>query len=396
MKNKFIINYLILLLIFFNYSDCWSNNSQKNIIKQIIANSKSGNLNINIISSKKSNYKIFTLDNPDRLVLDFKDAKLDKKIFHPKFSSLSSFRSATKDSGIRIVFELNAKVKIIDFASKLNQNHYIDINLLIEDQNNKKYSLKNLDNLIEKTAFKENKKIITKKSTIYKKPVKKKKIIVIDAGHGGKDPGAIGGYYKTQEKKVTLAFAKEIKDYMKKYSDFKVYLTRDTDHFISLDGRVKKSQKLNADLFISIHADSAKNRKASGLSIYTLSENSSDKEAAKLAEKENKSDIIGGVNFSSTSKDILKILIDLSQRSVMNDSAKFAEFTIKNLAKKGIKVKQNTHRFAGFRVLTAPDVPSILIELGYLSNKNDERNLNSSSYRKKFAKEITNIIKGYF
>ncbi len=109
------------------------------------------------------------------------------------------------------------------------------------------------------------------------------------------------------------------------------------------------------------------------MSIYTLSEKSSDKEAAKLAEKENKSDIIGGINLSAASDDILKILIDLSQRSTMNNSAEFAEFAIKKLAKKNINVRQNTHRFAGFRVLTAPDVPSVLIELGYLSNKKDEK-----------------------
>ena len=195
---------------------------------------------------------------------------------------------------------------------------------------------------------------------------------------------------------VTLAFAKEIKSYLDENDKFKIYLTRDSDYFISLNGRVEKSRNLKADLFISIHADSAENSDATGLSIYTLSEKSSDKQAERLAKKENKSDIIGGVNFSNTSGDILNTLIALSQRNTMNNSSQFAQYTILNLQSNGINIKHNTHRFAGFRVLTAPDVPSVLIELGYLTNKEDEENLNNIDYRRKFAKIMSKIVDGYF
>jgi len=222
----------------------------------------------------------------------------------------------------------------------------------------------------------------------------RKHVIVIDPGHGGADPGTIGGS-GIYEKNITIAMARQIKSTLEQSGRYKVVLTRDRDVFIRLRDRVNISRKAGAELFLSIHADSIKNRGISGSSVYTLSENASDKEAALLAEKENKVDLIAGIDLSGESQEVTNILIDLAQRESMNESAKFANILVQELKRKS-NVLRNTHRFAGFAVLKAPDVPSVLLELGFLSNKTDERNLRSKAYRQKIATSILAGIDYYF
>ena len=159
--------------------------------------------------------------------------------------------------------------------------------------------------------------------------------------------------------------------------------------------RVKIARKYDADIFLSIHADSAKNRRATGLSVYTLSERASDKEAAALAEKENKADIVAGLNFAEHSKEVSDILLNLAQRETMNRSAELATFIASEM-RKSTHTLQNTHRFAGFAVLKAPDVPSVLMELGYLSNRTEEKQLQRRDYRARLAKSAVNAIDRYF
>ncbi len=211
-------------------------------------------------------------------------------------------------------------------------------------------------------------------------PVKetKKPLIVLDPGHGGQDPGAIGAK-KTREKDVTLAMAKHLREQLLRTGRYRVVLTRDNDTYIPLQGRVDIARKANADVFISLHADSNPRPDARGLSVYTLSETASDDEAAALAEQENKSDIIAGLDLNTADEDVASILIDLTQRETMNKSAILADTIVETLHPKVIKLT-STHRFAGFRVLKAPDVPSVLIELGFLSNAQDERLLQSKEY----------------
>jgi N-acetylmuramoyl-L-alanine amidase len=222
----------------------------------------------------------------------------------------------------------------------------------------------------------------------------KRKIIVLDAGHGGVDPGAIG-YRGTYEKKITLEMARELKEELEKNSKYKVYLTRNRDIFIPLRDRVKIARKYDADLFISIHADSAKNRKAKGLSVYTLSQTASDKEAEALAEKENKADIVAGLNFADHTKEVSDILISLAQRETNNSSSEFANFLSSEMSK-SVRTVSNTHRSAGFAVLKAPDLPSVLLELGYLSNPEEEKLLQQDEYQNKIAWGIYNGIQEYF
>ncbi len=223
------------------------------------------------------------------------------------------------------------------------------------------------------------------------KPVaeEKKPLIVIDAGHGGQDPGAIG-VHKTQEKDITLNYAKALREGLLRTGRYRVALTREDDRFIVLPERVSIARKMKADMFISLHADSNPRAEARGFSIYTLSETASDDESAALAERENKADIIPGIDLSGTDADVASILIDLTQRETMNKSAKFADIVVDNLHR-GITKLPKTHRYAGFRVLKAPDIPSVLVELGFLSNEQDERLLLTSEYRERV---VSSLVKG--
>jgi len=221
-----------------------------------------------------------------------------------------------------------------------------------------------------------------------------KRIIFIDPGHGGVDPGAIGAL-GTYEKHITMSMAQELKAEINKTGKFKALLTRKRDVFVPLRERVARARNGNADLFISIHADASKNPKTGGFSVYTLSERASDRETAALAERENKADLIAGINFSKETPEISNILIDLTRRLSMNESAKFAILLVKKMSQH-TKLLRNTHRFAGFAVLKAPDVPSVLVELGFLSNPRDEKALKSKKYRAKLAKGIVRAIISYF
>lgn len=224
------------------------------------------------------------------------------------------------------------------------------------------------------------------------KPIKR--IIVVDPGHGGVDPGTIGRA-GTQEKDITLALSVELKRQLEATGRYTVLLTRQGDVFMALRDRTAFARNANADLFLSIHADSISDVDTRGGSVYTLSERASDVEAAALAAKENKADIIGGVDLSRENGDVANILIDLAQRETMNHSAQFANILIDELGQ-SIMLLRNTHRFAGFAVLKAPDVPAALFELGYLSNRTDETLLRKPAHRAKVAGAIVRAIDRYF
>ena len=226
------------------------------------------------------------------------------------------------------------------------------------------------------------------------RPSAHRPLVVIDPGHGGVDPGAQSrhGIY---EKHVVLALSREISRQLTASGRYRAALTRDRDVFIRLRDRVAIARKKGADIFISVHADSIRNSKVSGPSVYTLSEKASDKEAAELAERENKADLIAGMDLSHESADVANILIDLAQRESMNQSARFAGHLVSELGNK-TEVLPRPHRFAGFAVLKAPDLPSVLLETGFLSNSDDERRLTSKSYRRQLASAIVAAIDRYF
>ena len=220
-------------------------------------------------------------------------------------------------------------------------------------------------------------------------------LVVIDAGHGGHDPGAISPHGGQLEKDVTLSIAKSVRDEMLKSGRVRVALTRDTDKFIVLQDRFQLARKLRADLFISIHADSAESPEATGGTVYTLSEVASDREAQRLAARENKANIINGINLGGADANVSSILIDLTQRETMNVSADFAKLLLREAAP-NMRIRGNSHRFASFIVLKAPDTPSVLFETGYLSNEADVTFLASQSGQGKVARALANAIQVHF
>jgi N-acetylmuramoyl-L-alanine amidase len=224
-------------------------------------------------------------------------------------------------------------------------------------------------------------------------PKRGKPLIVIDPGHGGIDPGAVGA--TINEKQLTLAVAKALKKELEDTGNFRVLLTRSRDVYIPLRERFGLAREKGADLFISLHADSHNNPLTRGASVYTLSEKASDAESEALAAKENKSDIIAGVDLSKQSNVVSNILIDLAQRDTKNMSTRFASLLVREL-KDQTMLLGNTHRFAGFAVLKAPDVPSVLIEMGYISSSKDEALLSSSGHQKKLARAVRQAVENYF
>lgn len=220
-----------------------------------------------------------------------------------------------------------------------------------------------------------------------------KPMIVIDAGHGGVDPGALGD--GVMEKNVTLAVALALKKELLASGRYRVKLTRETDIYIPLRDRFKVARDSGADLFISLHADSHNDPFMRGASVYTLSETASDAEAADLANQENKSDIIAGVDLSKQSGMVTDILIDLAQRDTINQSNTFAVDLVSEL-KTDTLMLEHSHRSAGFAVLKAPDVPSVLIEMGYISSEKDQALLTDKPHQTKLARAVRRAIDDYF
>lgn len=221
-------------------------------------------------------------------------------------------------------------------------------------------------------------------------------VVVIDAGHGGKDVGTISVLGpRRYEKDAVLAVAKAIKKELDASGRVRAVLTRGDDTYLRHRDRFELARRNRAELFISVHADSAPVPTASGATVYTLSETASDVEAARLAAKENRSDVIAGVDLGTESGEVSDILIDLAQRETMNTSAEFAAALQREL-RQDIKVRSQFHRFAGFLVLKAPDVPSVLLETGYLSNEEDSRFLFSPEGQRRIAKGVRRAVEAHF
>lgn len=221
-------------------------------------------------------------------------------------------------------------------------------------------------------------------------------LVVIDAGHGGHDPGAISAATGLREKDVTLAVARAIRVELIRSGRVRVALTREDDRFLVLGERSEIAHGIKADLFISIHADSAgPSSPANGATIYTLSEVASDREAQLLAQRENRADIINGVNLGRQRNEVASILLDLAQRETMETSAGFANL-LKREATGLIPLRADAHRMAGFVVLRAPDTPSILLEVGYLTNADDAERLASDAGRQNIARSIRRAVEIHF
>lgn len=222
----------------------------------------------------------------------------------------------------------------------------------------------------------------------------RKKVVAIDPGHGGIDPGAIG-QDGTYEKHITLAAAHQLKTRLESTGRYKVVLTRDDDDSLALRRRTEIAHAAAADIFMSLHADSIHDPAIRGLSVYTLSDKASDAEAEALAAHENQADIIIGMDLSQQTAEVRNILVDLAQRESRNLATHLASKLIGELQRE-VRLLPNTHRFAGFAVLKSPDIPSVLIEMGYLSNHTDETSLKKDAYRAKLMAAILRGLDQYF
>lgn len=441
---------LFLCLIYF----ILSNNlfAKQNEILDIRLNTEKNNERIVIESKNKINFNAFLLRNPYRLVVDLQNTSTGVKA--PSFKSNNVVDQVRigkfSEYDTRLVFDLNIKVNLVrsfylaptssnplhrivvdlsfnsvdlqneDLIGKLiEENNLYDVepnilNSLIDDilAENSKQSLNNLideilvenyeeKNLgtIKKVSSTSKPKVIATKSNVAKYNVSKtnnrKPRIIIDAGHGGKDPGTIGTR-GTKEKIITLTYAKSLKQALDKTNKYKTYMTRSQDFYVELRERVSIARRYKGDLFISIHADSSPNKNARGISIYTLSQTASDTRTAQLAQKENKADIIGGLNLYGEYQDTINTLVDISRHQAMNDSKIFAKILKEQFTKQNIKGLGNMVKHANFAVLTAADMPSILLELGFLSNKTDERMIRSYGYKTKVVNAMVNAINSYF
>jgi N-acetylmuramoyl-L-alanine amidase len=223
---------------------------------------------------------------------------------------------------------------------------------------------------------------------------RKPRVVMLDPGHGGIDPGAIG-VSGTYEKGIALATAAEAARRLEAMGRYRVLMTRASDEFIPLQERVALAQSAGAELFMSVHADANRDHHIHGASVYTLSEQASDAEAADLATRENRSDRVAGIDLSGHEPIVSEILFDLARRQTNNMSQRFAQALVFELGR-DVALLDNTHRSAGFAVLKAPDIPSALVELGCLSNAYEERELRQPSYQLRLAAGLARSVDDYF
>jgi N-acetylmuramoyl-L-alanine amidase len=387
LKNYF----LFILLLFISF-----NSFSANEVKATRLWPAPDYTRITIESTSKINNDQMMLQNPERIVIDLKGISMNKALKNlatkvkpndPNILNIRVGQFTPKVSRIVIDLKNSAKVKIFSLPPVKS---YQD-RLVIDVYPAEKDDLTNLLNKIE------TKKIVEKqKVPLIKEKAKKKKqvVVAIDAGHGGEDPGAIGKK-GTKEKKIVLQIAKKLKGLINADPTMKAYLVRDSDYFIPLKKRVSKARKVKADIFVSIHADAFRKRNVSGSSVFALSERGATSAFAKfIANKENEADLIGGVSIDDKDPVLAKTLLDLSQSATINDSLKLANYVLKEIKKVNNLHKQYPEQ-AGFAVLKAPDIPSILVETAFLSNPREERQLRSSKFQKKLAKAIYLGTKNY-
>ncbi|MFQ5470120.1 MAG: N-acetylmuramoyl-L-alanine amidase [Gammaproteobacteria bacterium] len=328
--------------------------------------------------SSPVDYKLFRLENPARLVIDIKDTRLLKKLARPGKTDkvLKNIRSARRSNNdLRVVLDLYGNSRYKSFL--LDPNSEYGHRLVVDVQ-----------------------QVSSSKKKIIKKTIKwdshlRDIVIAIDAGHGGEDPGA-RGHKGTFEKNVVFQIARQLAAMVEKERGLKPVMVRNGDYFISLRNRTLIARKNQADLFVSIHADSFKDRRVKGTSVYVLSQNGATSEAARwLAEKENASDLIGGVSLDDKDNLLASVLLDLSQTATIEASYEAGTEILGELRPLG-KLHKHRVQQAGFAVLKSPDIPSILVETAFISNPSEERKLRNKQHQKKVARAILGGIKGYF
>jgi len=343
-------------------------------------------------------HKLFTLETPNRVVIDFSNSKLRGKLAKPTSEDryISNLRfSARNKTDFRVVLDLKNKATPKSFV--LNPNKQYGYRLVVDLKGQSANSVNDTKKQDAKAVV--AKKVIKKKTKISKsvkdRQTQRDIIVAIDAGHGGDDPGALGPK-GTKEKVVVLKIAKKIAQLLEKQKGFKPVLTREGDYYIGLRNRMKMARKNKADLFISIHADAFHDPRVRGASVYVLSSRGATNEATRwLADRENAADLVGGVKLEDKDDMLASVLLDLSQTATRQASMVVADNVYKQMKKTG-KIHGRNVLKAGFVVLKSPDVPSLLIETAFISNPTEEKNLNNPAHQLKMANSIVKGIQEYF
>jgi N-acetylmuramoyl-L-alanine amidase len=331
-------------------------------------------------------HSLFTLKDPERLVIDLETEDLSAALEElpgkvgaddPYIQGLRVGRN--RPGVIRVVLDLKADVKpqiftlppIAEYGHRLVLDIYPAV------------AVDPLAALIEQTQKQNRPSSVARLATI-----------VIDAGHGGEDPGALGRH-GSREKDITLSIARRLKTLVDAEPNMRALLTRDGDYFLTLDARVQKARKVNADLFVSIHADAFVRPHARGSSVFALSERRATSEAARLlAKKENEADLIGGVNLEGKDSHVKQTILDLSQTATIDYSLRLGALVLKRLGYVNTLHKPRVEQ-ASFAVLKAHDVPSILVETAFISNPEEEKRLNDEEYQDKLARALLEGIRDY-
>ncbi|KVW94362.1 N-acetylmuramoyl-L-alanine amidase [Thiobacillus denitrificans] len=341
-------------------------------------------------------HKYFTLSNPERLVIDLEGVEAGAALYAlaAQLSAddpyIAAIRVGMNRPGVmRVVLDLKAAVRpsVFQLPPLGEYGHRLVVDL---------YPVQVADTasspaVLPQPAMAEQQRPAQPGVPQYARLV----TVAIDAGHGGEDPGAIGanGSY---EKNITLALAKKLKQKIDAQENMRAVLIRDGDYFVPLGQRVTKARAIKADLFVSIHADAFIKPHAHGSSVYALSENGATSVAARwLATKENEADLVGGINIDVKDPFLKRTLIDLSQTATINDSLKLGNAVLKEIGGVNTLHKPRVEQ-AGFAVLKAPDIPSILIETAFISNPEEEKRLNDSAYQDQLVAAIVNGVRNYF
>ena len=346
-----------------------------------------------VMFDEKPDVKPILFAKPHRLVLELSETRFgfDEKSLTPR-GLVSSVRYGLAGAGrSRLILSLIGPFKLENMNVIKNENApgyrmMVDIVASSDREFADDLAAQNSKGSASSAQAAED-----KKNREQQQPAKKF-TIMLDAGHGGIDSGA-EGVTGLKEKDVTLAFARDLRDRLEKEKDFQVFMTRDEDVFLRLGERVRLARQHEADLFISIHADSVPQHYIRGATVYTISDKASDSVARAMAERENRSDEFAGI-VPEDLPEVTDILLDLTRRETHGFSLKFADKVVKSLEGE-ISLINNPHRFAGFQVLRAPDVPSVLVEMGYLSNKEDETLITDPAWRQLFAERLVVAIKHF-
>jgi N-acetylmuramoyl-L-alanine amidase len=378
---------------------CWSTVNWAASIDNIRIWPAPDNTRIVFDISAAVTFEEITLTNPDRLVIDIDRSVLSTSVAKLDFtnSPIRSIRSSQRsDNKLRLVLDLAYKAnhKIFTLVPNSSYGH----RLVVDLSNYKASPVKPTKGAVIKPSQPQTKTL----SSLDLLDSQRDIVIAIDAGHGGEDPGALGprfGGKRLREKDVVLSIAKQLETLINKEPGFEPLLTRNGDYYISLRGRTNKARKAKADLFISIHADAFKNGNAKGASVWILSSHGASSEMGRLlAQKENNADLIGGIggiSLEDKEDDVAMTLLDMSMNYSQTTGQGVAHEVLGNIGKLTKLHKKHVER-AGFVVLKSPDVPSILVETGFISNTSEASKLRTQRYQKQMASAIFNGLKSYF